>query len=226
MTHFGRGRLAAWAVVVGVLAAGNYAARFVGSGPGTTGDRDALYTYGAAIGGLVFYAIFFAFVYAIAAVDTDDLFALRRPRSWSDAALVAIAIIFGVLAWEGIVSQLPLPQSPTAEQGITPTHWEPQHAGAYAANFAVIAVAAPLVEELTFRGVGFALLRDRYGRVAAIVLIGIAFGLAHGLIEGLLVLVPFGAGLAYLRDRTESTVPGIAVHFAFNAVALLSVVVR
>ena len=51
-------------------------------------------------------------------------------------------------------------------------------------------------------------------------LVGSLFGLWHGLVQALLVLIPFGAGLAYLRDRTNSVVPGMVVHALFNATAL------
>jgi membrane protease YdiL (CAAX protease family) len=218
---FGSGRLIAWTVLVGALAVLNYATRFAGGQSG--GGRTELYTWSGAVAGAVFYAIFFAFVYAIAAVDTDELFALRRPESWSRAAGLSIGVFVAIYVWSFIVSQLPLPQSPGKEQGLTPTHWEPQFAKQYAANFVVIAGVAPFVEELAFRGVGYRLLLERYGRWIAIVGVGVAFGLAHGLVEGLLVLIPFGVGLAYLRDRTDSTIPGMVVHFAFNSIALLAV---
>ena len=58
------------------------------------------------------------------------------------------------------------------------------------------------------------------GRVPAILLVGLAFGLAHGLVEALLVLVPFGIALAVLRDRTDSVYPGMLVHGLFNGIAL------
>ena len=74
---------------------------------------------------------------------------------------------------------------------------------------------APFVEELTFRGVGQSLLRF-LGRVPSILLVGLAFGLAHGLVEALIVLVPFGIALAWLRDRTDSVIPGMFVHGLFN----------
>ena len=48
---------------------------------------------------------------------------------------------------------------------------------------------------------------------------------AHGLVEALIVLVPFGIGLAWLRDRTTSVLPGMLVHGLFNAAALAFVVV-
>jgi membrane protease YdiL (CAAX protease family) len=133
-------------------------------------------------------------------------------------------VIVGILVWESVASYLPLPQSPGKEQGITNVHWQPSHAGAFAANFVLFALVAPFVEELTFRGVGQSLLRF-LGRVPSILLVGIAFGLAHGLVEALIVLVPFGMGLAWLRDRTNSVVPGMIVHGLFNAAALAFIIV-
>ena len=85
------------------------------------------------------------------------------------------------------------PQCPGQEQGITNVHWEPTHAGAFAANFVLFAVIAPFVEELTFRGAGQSLLALPRPW-PSILLVGLAFGLAHGLVEALIVLVPFGIG--------------------------------
>jgi membrane protease YdiL (CAAX protease family) len=63
------------------------------------------------------------------------------------------------------------------------------------------------------------------GQWPSIVLVGVAFGLAHGLLEALIVLVPFGIALAWLRDRTNSVVPGMFVHALFNGAALAYIVV-
>jgi membrane protease YdiL (CAAX protease family) len=128
-----------------------------------------------------------------------------------------------VLVWEGVVSYLPLPESPGKEQGITNVPWEPAHAGAFAANMVLFAAIAPFVEELTFRGAGQSLL-SFLGRWPSIVIVGVAFGLAHGLLEALLVLVPLGIALAWLRDRTNSVYPGMLVHGFFNAAALLLII--
>ena len=42
----------------------------------------------------------------------------------------------------------------------------------------------------------------------------------HGLLDALLMLVPFGIALAVLRDRTDSVYPGMVVHALFNGAAL------
>ena len=220
MTRWSRGRVAAWAAIVGLLAAANYAVRFSGSSSSAANERDALYHYSTAVSGLVFYALFFAFVYAVAAVDTDELFALRRPRSIGRAVGYGFAAILGVYAVSAALSPF---LNAGKEQGLTPSHWEPSHAGAYAVNFVVVALVAPVVEELTFRGVGYRLL-EQYGRPLAIVVVGIAFGLAHGLVEALPVLAAFGMLLTWLRAKTDSVLPGMVVHALFNTIALVAAV--
>jgi CAAX protease family protein len=211
-----RARLACWVALVAAIAGLNYYARFASS-TATTG-RDEVYSWSAFAGGLVVYAMWLGLVLAIA-VERTNLLALRRPRSFGRAVRLGIGAIVFVYVLEIVVSVLPLPQSPSQEQGLTPTHWEPAHAGAFAANVALFTIAAPIVEELMFRGLGQSLLRQ-LGRVPAILLVGVAFGLTHGLLEALVVLIPFGAALAYVRDRTDSVYPGMVVHASFNAVAL------
>jgi len=78
----------------------------------------------------------------------------------------------------------------------------------------------PFVEELTFRGLGFSLLA-RFGRAPAILLVGILFGLAHGLVLSLPVIVAFGCILAWVRSRTRSVFPGMLLHGLFNLIALV-----
>ncbi|HLY93847.1 MAG TPA: CPBP family intramembrane glutamic endopeptidase [Gaiellaceae bacterium] len=216
-----RTRLICWTSLVAVIAALNYASRFT-SGGTSSNARNAVYSYSTFAGGLIVYAFWLGLVLAIA-VDRFDLLALRRPRSWEVAAGWIFAVVIGIFIFEALVSLIPLPQSPGREQGLTPTHWEPAHAGAFAANVVLFALVAPLVEELTFRGLGQSLLAF-LGRWPAIVLTGVAFGAAHGLVEALLILVPFGIGLAWLRDRTNSVYPGMLVHGLFNGIALAAAV--
>ena len=212
-----RVRLACWCGLVVALTALNYATRFTSSSS-TTRAGTEVYSWGAFAAGLFFYALWLGLVLAIAR-GRCDLLAFRRPRLWRRAAVLAVAAILAIYALEILVSLVPLPESPSKEQGLTPSHWEPAHAGAFAANVVLFTLVAALVEELSFRGLGQSLLYV-FGRWPAIVLVGVAFGVAHGLLEGLLVLIPFGLVLAYLRDRTTTVVPGMIVHALFNGVAL------
>ena len=215
-----RARLAGWTGLIALIAGLNYYGRF--SGSGTRQSQNAVYSFSDFVGGLVIYAIWLSVVLGIAKADRA-LLALRRPRSIGRAVGLAVAAVAFIWVVEGIVSVIPLPESPGKEQGLAPTHWEPKHAAAFAANVVLFAVVAPVVEELTFRGVGQSLL-SFLGQWPSILLVGLTFGLAHGLVEGLLVLVPFGIALAWLRDRTDSVYPGMVVHALFNGVALAAAV--
>jgi membrane protease YdiL (CAAX protease family) len=214
-----RNRLTAWALLVGAVAALEYAARFSGS-TNSASTRNEVYSYSAFAGGLVFYCLILGVVLAIA-YERIDFFALRRPGRhplWT-----AVGVFVSIYVVEVLVTLLPI-RNPGNEQGLTPAHWEPAHAGAFAANLVLLAVFAPIVEELTFRGLGQSLLQP-LGRWPSILGIGLAFGVWHGLVQAELVLIPFGIFLAYLRDRTRSVIPGMFVHAAFNGLALaLSVV--
>jgi uncharacterized protein len=206
------GKLTAWVILVSVLALLGYAARASGGKP----PKDAAYQYSTAAAGLVQYAIILVVVLAITRPEWS-LLALRRPAGWG-RTLGTVAIVFlAVYAASAVVSAF---GDPGREQGLTPTNWDSSRAVAFAVNFAVFVAVAPVVEELTFRGLGYSLLLP-LGRLPAILWVGIAFGLAHGLLEGLPILIVFGCGLALLRDRSDSVYPGMVVHATFNAVALI-----
>ncbi|HLX19641.1 MAG TPA: CPBP family intramembrane glutamic endopeptidase [Gaiellaceae bacterium] len=217
-----RGRLIAWSSLVGIIAVLNYAARFSSSSGASGNSNSDVYSYSTFAGGLVVYAFWLGIVLWIAA-GSWWLLALRRPRSIGKAVGFAAAAVAAIYVIEAIVSVLPLPESPGKEQGLAPTHWEPAHAGAFAANVVLYTMVAPVVEELTFRGLGQSLLQF-IGRWPSIIVVGVSFGLAHGLVEALLVLVPFGIALAWVRDRTTSVYPGMVVHALFNGVALAAAV--
>jgi membrane protease YdiL (CAAX protease family) len=205
--------LAAWLAFILVVAGLNYAGRAVSGKP----PKDLLYEWSTVVGNVVQYAVILAIVYGIAGLgDRRELFAMRRPTSWRRAGRIALGIAFGMVVLSAILTPL---LNPGREQGYTPSHWEARHAAAYIANGLVITVFAPIVEELTFRGLGFSLLQP-LGAVTAIVLVGLSFGVWHGLVEALPLLVAFGAFLAYLRYRVDSVYPGMIVHGLFNAVSL------
>jgi membrane protease YdiL (CAAX protease family) len=202
-----------WTGFVGVFATLSYALRFTEGKP----PKDLLYKWSTVAGTLVQFAIIAAIVWGIAGLgNRRELLALRRPTSWKRALGIGLGIAVGMVVLTLLLEPV---LHPGREQGVTPDTWQPNHAGAYVVNAFVIAVIAPVVEELTFRGLGYSLLA-RYGRWPAIILVGLAFGLAHGLVQAFPLLAAFGAGLAYLRSRVDSVYPCMIVHGVFNAVAL------
>ena len=192
----------------------SYTLRFTSGKP----PKDLLYKWSTVVGNLVQFAIIAAIVYGIAgaAGERRRVLALRRPTSWRTAVKIGLGVGLGMYVLTILLGPV---LHPDREQGVTPDTWEPKHIAAYIANGIVIAMVASIVEELTFRGLGYSLL-SRYGRWAAIIGTGIAFGLAHGLVQAFPFLAAFGIGLAYLRGRVDSVYPGMIVHGLFNAIAL------
>lgn len=102
------------------------------------------------------------------------------------------------------------------------------------AGFVIVAilvvVGAPVVEELFFRGLvlrsleaWFGALGRRVGVVAAILVMGVAFGFAHS--QGWIVaygLAVFGMVLGILAKAFRRLGPGIVAHGAFNLLSVLT----
>lgn len=84
----------------------------------------------------------------------------------------------------------------------------------------VVALAAPLFEELLFRGYGLAWLREKVSDPKAMVLTAAAFALSHHPIQYLTTFA-FGFLLAWLALRTRSLLLPILGHMAWNSSALL-----
>lgn len=218
LTEVPKPRLVGWAVLVTVLAALSYAANLADA---SDPPDDLLYRWSSAVGGLVQYAIILGIVLAIARGIAPATLGLVRPDSWRRAAArIGIAL---VAIW-AIGAVLNLFLEAGKEQGLVPNGWDPGRAAPFVANFVVVVGVAPVVEELTYRGLGFAAVRDTYGTGAAVVVTALAFGLAHGLFVALPVLTIFGLILAWLRLETGSIYPTIMLHALFNGVALLAAV--
>jgi membrane protease YdiL (CAAX protease family) len=95
--------------------------------------------------------------------------------------------------------------------------------GAIPVQILLIVVAAPISEEVCFRGMLFGGLRERLPRLLAALVSALIFGGLHATtgLSAVPVLVAFGFILALLYEKTGSIVPGILLHMLNNSVALL-----
>ena len=212
------GKLAGWLALVGSLAALNYASRFSSGKP----PADSLYRYDTALSGLIFYALTLGIVLLIARGLTRTELALRAPDSWPRALGFTLGVLIALLIAESLLESL---LHGAREQGLEPAHWDSSRALQFALNAAVVVIVAPIVEELTFRGVGFRLLAP-FGTMVAVVGTAVAFAADHGLVEGFPALFLFGLAVALVRLRTGSLYPGMLLHASFNAFALAVAVAR
>jgi uncharacterized protein len=85
-----------------------------------------------------------------------------------------------------------------------------------------LAVGAPIVEELFFRGLLLRSLTRWLGPVPAIVISAVVFGLAHYELLQLPALIIFGLFLGILAYKTGRLGPGMVAHSVFNAVTVFS----
>lgn len=156
--------------------------------------------------------------------------------SWHEAAVYAllgiplIAISISTL----YAFYIPLSYvSPDLVSGLLfdmpPLIWWPGEAGtsyavmvANAINGFLLVLAAPVVEELLFRGFLLNRWHTKYGATKAVAFSSIAFGLLHVEIIGGIV---FGVVLALIYLKTRSLVATMIVHAANNAIVLVVVIV-
>jgi membrane protease YdiL (CAAX protease family) len=211
-------RLPGWIALVGGLAALNYAGNLaVDAEP----DREILYRWGTAFAGVVQYTIILVVLLVIARGLSRDVLGLTRPESWRRAAGLVVACLAAIWVIALVLGRF---LDAGDEQGLVPDRWDGARWAPFLANALVVVVAAPVVEELTYRAVGIAVVRPLRGDVLAIAVTALAFGLGHGLIVALPVLTAFGAILGWLRVRTASVYPCMALHGIFNGAALLAAV--
>ncbi len=86
---------------------------------------------------------------------------------------------------------------------------------------AIVAVAAPIFEELFYRGLWLRSLERRLGRGWAVLVSSVLFGAIHGQLYDLPALIGFGAVAALLTVATGRLGPAIWAHVAFNLTAVV-----
>jgi len=208
------GRLVAWLLFVLTLAALGYAARL----SDTETPEDIAYRYESSIAAVIQYGVMLGILLLIARrLPLRELFALYRPASWGRA--LGLSVLALLATWAVSAAFAPFLDA-NEEQGLIPDAWDSSRAGAFVAFFIAVTFVAPVVEELTYRGLGFALLAP-YGTWVAILATGILFGAAHGLLVALPVLIVFGTVLGWVRARSRSIYPSMLLHATFNATALI-----
>jgi len=146
---------------------------------------------------------------------------LRRavPKDFGIALLTLFVYYIGAAIFASLVLQ-PEQEDIGGELGVG----DPNVLIAIAAVL-VIAVVAPVTEELFFRGFFFAGLRSRWSLWPSAVVVGLIFGLVHAP-TGLTAVVPLaglGVALCWLYNRTGSLWPCVFMHVVNNSLALVVV---
>lgn len=146
---------------------------------------------------------------------------IRRAQwRWLVAALPFIVLAFLLESITGLLSQSLFPQTP-ANQCVDIRN---AFQGALWMAIIGVAIVAPVVEEIVFRGMVFGWLRGRLPLVWAVVISAALFSLEHiGFLQVTLFLPIFSTGivLAILYHHARSVWPTVLVHGSFNLIATL-----
>jgi membrane protease YdiL (CAAX protease family) len=89
------------------------------------------------------------------------------------------------------------------------------------ASLLVIAVSPALLEEVIFRGMLQGRLMALMGRHLGIFVTAVTFALVHGQPAVLPIHLGIGIYLGYLRERANSLLPGMLIHFLYNGTLVM-----
>jgi membrane protease YdiL (CAAX protease family) len=157
----------------------------------------------------------------------------RRPLAEIAAGLLAGLLLVGILVYGfGWVLARVLQALSSGRHVAVPRQLPTGiHDGNTLLAAVLVLAAAPICEELFFRGLLFKGLRDRMRFVSAALISAVLFGLAHlqealpGPWQGAFLLVTVlafvGFGLAFVYERRGNIVASMAAHGAFNLVGFL-----
>lgn len=175
--------------------------------------------------GLVGAALWWSRVHGTGSLAAD--FGLRIGAWWD----VPLGVVVGLASQYGLIPLLYLPferfDRHLAHRLGQPTQRE---VGAVHTSAGVVvvllflAVGAPVVEELFFRGLLLRSLSAWAGPVVGVVGSGLLFALAHFETLQFAGLAAFGLVLGAMAQKLRRLGPTVAAHLAFNAVAVLTTV--
>lgn len=162
-----------------------------------------------------FFAIgFLAVVVAVAPLGQAAIPALGlRPANWKYIVFGAL----GTMALSVAVSQFGL-----QPEGMKQVFEIVRDLHQLALSLLLLAVLAPLVEELIFRGLLYGWLAGRWGRNVGWIVSSIAFAAAHTEPAHIILVFPLGLLFGWLRQRTDSLLPSLVAHIANNGLALVA----
>jgi membrane protease YdiL (CAAX protease family) len=195
---------------------------------GVVGDPDRALVFSALATGVAFGAATVAWVLALHREQLGALGLFSR-RVWRDLAygLVAGVVLYAFIIF--IVAPLLFFLASLLFGEVTPPNQaelllppRPDEVEATVAAIGAV-VAAPVGEELFFRGLLFRSLRRKFRFWISAPVSAAAFGLVHVLPLVIPLMFVVGMALAYVFERRGSLLASIAAHAAFNVIGITSI---
>ena len=209
------------AIIVGTVVVTEVAGLFIDV------EESVTFKYLAGAGVALVVLPSFAVVLRERGADAWRALGFARHRFWRHVAVGVVAyfafsfaampvlqpIVAAVLRWLG--------QAVKGHEGFD-DYRATKSLGEHIAILGAITLAAPLLEEIIFRGVLFQTIKRYAGSAVAVVASAGIFAALHGTLFVIVNIFFLGLLFGYLFDRTGSIVPGIVLHFLFNATAAVA----
>jgi membrane protease YdiL (CAAX protease family) len=212
------GPLVAWLVIAGLQIAVSFAGQ---TGEDADSGDTPFYHWSFTVASLLIYGILIGLTCWIGSSYPDTRRALGLVRFEPRWIGAAVLVVVGASVLAAILEPV---LHAGEEQGLAPDEWRSDRAVPFAVNAILATTLVPFAEELFFRGAGVTVLSP-FGAGFAIAGTAVVFGLAHGLLVALPVLVALAAGLAWVRLRSGSVWPSVLAHAAYNGVAVIALYV-
>ena len=157
-----------------------------------------------------------------ARIDLRESLSLRMPGLASLAAIVPASLAWIVLQSQTAVWQARALPFPDALRDAFEQLLDTTQIGVIPLLF-IVAVTPAICEEVMFRGAMLSSFRRRMPAWAAILLVGLLFGIFHLSVHRLLLTALSGVLLTWIVYRSRSLAHGVLAHFLINGSAILVV---
>ena len=137
----------------------------------------------------------------------------KPPALWSVAPAFILGLSLNFLC-DTAITLIPFPQSMIDSYNEV---YSFIGSGSKVAEFVAIALVAPIVEEIVFRGMAYGNMRSRVPKVLAVIISAALFGAAHANMISFVFTFLLGVFLAVAFEFSDSLFIPIIIHIEFNA---------
>ena len=187
-----------------------------------TNEVTALYTNNMTVGLLISLVLGIGILFIIFGARKVDPFqqvdAKKTPGVFYLLAIIGALGCFFFL--EYVMYVIPFPES--LMNSLNDSLLSTTASGPFLLSFLANVIAAPILEEVFFRGLIFGRLNRAMPTVVAMIITSLLFGLMHGHPVWIIWAFCFGMIINYIRVQSGSIIPGLIIHMILNAIGVVA----
>ena len=174
--------------------------------------------------GLIVQQAFIGILPILAAIyikaDMKKTFSIKLPKVKDLFGAMIIGV--GGICLNLLVSSLLSTVFPSDAEGMNEQYMQILDGVSFVQGLLLMALLPAVCEEIMFRGYMFTAFKNRMSLTKAIIIVSLLFGVSHMSMIKILPTAVLGAVLAYTIHKSESIVTSSLIHFANNALAVVT----